>query len=226
MKKINEALQKLADIDYKEFNSALIPNIDKNTVIGVRIPALRKLARELFKTNIKEALMSELPHEFYEENLLHAFFIEQIKDFDECIFELERFLPYIDNWAVCDSLCPKILIKYQGRLLEKIYEWLKSPHEYTVRFALKMLMAHFLDERFSPEYLKAAASINREEYYIKMMVAWYFSTALAKQYDFAIGYIESRHMPMWIHNKTIQKATESKRISDGQKCYLRTLIVK
>ena len=178
---IRSALYRLADADYKKFNCSLIPNVDKSTVVGVRIPALRKLAAEINKAGLATAFMAELPHRLYEENHLHSFLIEKIGDFDECICEIERFLPFVDNWAVCDSMSPKVLARQPERLLEKVRQWLESPHEYTVRFALKMLMTHFLDEHFLPEHLKLAVAVAREEYYVKMMVAWYFATALAKQ---------------------------------------------
>jgi 3-methyladenine DNA glycosylase AlkD len=213
----------MKDEQYKSFQRGLIPNIDKNLVIGVRTPELRKLAKEIRRDNMAEEFMSGLPHKYFEENQLHAFLISDIKDYELCVRELCRFLPYVDNWATCDQMNPKILKKYPEKLINKIYDWLESTDTYTVRFAIKLLMDNYLEDEFKEEYPKLVAGIASDEYYVKMMVAWYFATALAKQYDAVIGYIEKRMLSEWTHRKTIQKACESYRITDEQKTYLRTL---
>jgi 3-methyladenine DNA glycosylase AlkD len=213
----------MKDEQYKSFQRGLIPNIDKNLVIGVRTPELRKLAKEIRRDNMAEEFMSGLPHKYFEENQLHAFLISDIKDYELCVRELCRFLPYVDNWATCDQMNPKILKKYPEKLINKIYDWLESTDTYTVRFAIKLLMDNYLEDEFKEEYPKLVAGIASDEYYVKMMVAWYFATALAKQYDAVIGYIEKRMLSEWTHRKTIQKACESYRITDEQKIYLRTL---
>jgi 3-methyladenine DNA glycosylase AlkD len=213
----------MKDEQYKSFQSGLIPNIDKNLVIGVRTPKLRKLAKEICRDDMTEEFMNELPHKYFEENQLHAFLISDIKDYELCVRELERFLPYVDNWATCDQMNPKILKKYPEKLIDKVYEWLESADTYTVRFAIKLLMDYYLEDEFKEEYPKLVAGIASDEYYVKMMAAWYFATALAKQYDAVIIYIEKRMLPEWTHRKTIQKACESYRITDEQKIYLRTL---
>lgn len=216
-------LFEMKDEQYKSFQSGLIPNIDKILVIGVRTPELRKLAKEIRRDNMAEEFMSELPHKYFEENQLHAFLISDIKDYELCVRELERFLPYVDNWATCDQMNPKILKKYPEKLINKIYEWLESKDTYTVRYAIKLLMDYYLDDEFKEEYPKLVAGISSDEYYVKMMISWYFATALAKQYDAAIGYIEKRLLPEWTHRKTIQKACESLRIFDERKAYLKSL---
>ena len=221
--KVISSLFALQDIKYKEFDQKLIPTVDPSTVIGVRKPDLRKLAKELFKESRYEAFLSTLPHRYHEENFIHAMLIEQMKDFSIAIEETERFLPYITNWEVCDSFSPKCFKKNKAFLLERIQQWLVSSDEYTVRFAVKMLMTHFLDDGFSKEYLNLVACVSSEEYYVMMMQAWYFATALAKQYSETVSLLESNVLPVWVHNKTIQKAVESYRISDEQKRYLRTL---
>lgn len=218
----------MKDEKYKEFNSSLIPNIQKESVIGIRTPILRAYSKVLYKNTPEKALefMSCLPHRYFEENQLHAFLIEQIKDYRECMSAFEEFLPYVDNWATCDTMNPKALKKDLPELLEKAREWISSPHEYTCRYGIGVLMRYFLDEQFKIEYLILAADIRREEYYIKMMVAWYFATALAKQYDSVIPFIENRLLDKWIHNKTIQKATESYRVLPEHKAYLKSLRIK
>jgi len=210
----------LRDEDYKKFNASLIPTVNPDTVIGVRTPALRKMAKEISGTADGEKLMKTLPHKYYEENNLHGMLIERIVDFDKCIKELERFLPFVDNWATCDLLRPKVFKKHPEKLLIKIKEWISSEHTYTVRFGMGMLMCHFLDENFREEYLSLVASVESDEYYIKMMQAWFFATALAKQWDTAVKYIEKEKLSPWVHNKTIQKARESFRITKEQKEYL------
>lgn len=214
------------DLGYKEFQSKLIPNIDKDTVIGVRTPQLRKFAKEFAKNPLAQDFLQIIPHHYYEENNIHGLLIENIRDFDRVVFELDRFLPYIDNWATCDIISPKIFKKHLPELIVKINEWIKSGDTYTIRFALKMLMSFYLDSEFKPEYLSLASVIKSDEYYVNMMIAWFFATALSKQYDETIKYIENKKLPQWVHNKAIQKAVESYRITDEQKDYLRTLKIK
>ena len=213
----------MCDLRYKDFHSRLIPTVDKELVIGVRTPDLRKFAKGIAKSEHCKEFLKILPHKYYEENNLHAFLIEQIKDYDLCISELNRFLPFVDNWATCDMMRPKIFKKHLPELLEQIKIWLKSSEVYAVRFAIEMLMCHYLDENFNKEYLQWVAEIRSEEYYIRMMVAWYFATALAKQYDAAVPYLEKKLLDSDTHGKTIRKAVESYRITDEQKAYLRTL---
>ena len=220
IKKIKNELLSMQDKTYKDFHSKLMPTINPDSIIGVRVPVLRDYAKKLFKENSIESLNSflkNLPHEFYEENNIHAFLIEKINNFDECIFYLEEFLPYIDNWATCDMLNPKIFKTNCEKLLEKIYQWINSDSVYTVRFGIGMLMRFFLDEKFETKYLDLVSSINSEEYYINMMRAWFFATALAKQYDKTLPYIKNYSLDKWTHNKTIQKANESFRITKDQK---------
>lgn len=220
---ILKRLFELQDLKYRDFHSKLIPNIDRERVIGVRAPQLKKLAKELKNTEAPDILFESLPHLYYEENNLHSLFIEEIKDYQECVRRLDEFLPYIDNWATCDFFKPKAFNKNKVLLVEDIKRWIASEHEYEVRFAIEMLMKLYLDGDFKPEYLQMVASVNREEYYIKMMVAWYFATALAKQWDHAVKYIENQKLEPWTHNKTIQKARESFRVSGEQKEYLKSL---
>lgn len=225
MTEIQQRLFALQDGDYRDFHAGLIPTVPKELVIGVRSPALRSLAKELKGTELAADFMAALPHRYYEENNLHAALIGQMKDFDACLAAVERFLPYVDNWATCDMMSPKALGKNKAALLERIRVWLRSGHTYTVRFAMGMLMSHFLEEDFREEYLELVASVRSEEYYIRMMQAWYFATALAKQYQTAVKLLEQRRLEAWVHNKTIQKARESFRISDEQKIYLKSLKV-
>lgn len=213
----------MQDLEYRRFQSRLMPTVEEESVIGVRIPLLRKYAALLAKTEEGAQFMKELPHHYYEENNLHGFLIEKIKDYDECVKELDRFLPYVDNWATCDMMSPKILKKYPEKLLEKIREWIRSKDTYTVRFAIGCLMNDYLEEEFQESYLKMVANVESEEYYIRMMQAWYFATALAKQYEAALLLLQQNCLNEWVHNKTIQKAVESYRISPEQKNYLRTL---
>lgn len=229
--KIQTELFTLQDQSYGAFQAKLIPNIDANTVIGVRTPDLRKLAKELLREaktdgNAKARLdkfLVTLPHTYYDENQLHAFLLSEEKDFETCIEGVCEFLPYIDNWATCDQLSPKVFQKNRERLLSYIAEWLETTHTYTIRFAIGMLMQHFLDEDFSAAYPKKVAAVKSEEYYVNMMIAWYFATALAKQYDAVLPYLIEEKLDKWTHNKTIQKAVESYRISPEQKAYLKTL---
>lgn len=203
---------------YADLQRRTIPNIDPDSIIGVRTPDLRALAKKCSLDCV-----SELPHAYFEENQIHAFIISSIKDFDQCVEELERFLPFVDNWATCDQMSPKVFAKHKNELLKRIRKWIKSKNTYTIRFAIKMLMDHFLDEDFDDEYPKMVADVNSDEYYIQMMAAWYFATALAKQYDAVIPYLEEHRLDPVVHKKTVRKAIESFRVSDEHKNYLRTL---
>lgn len=223
---IRDELFKMQDIEYRDFNSKLIPTVKKEGMIGVRTPELRKYAKKLLKEEGVEDFLHSLPHKYFDENQLHAFIISEIKDFKFCIEELINFLPYLNNWATCDQLSPKIFKKHRNDLLPHIYEWLKSDKTYTVRFGIGMLMEHFLDEDFKTEYPKMVAAVRSEEYYINMMTAWYFATALAKQYESILPFIEGNKLDTWTHNKSIQKAIESNRISAEQKNYLKGLKIK
>lgn len=220
---ISEELFALQDTEYQTFQSKLMPTIPPETVIGVRTPLLRKLAKELAGTPQAEHFLQSLPHRYYEENNLHAFLIEKIRDYDTALAETERFLPYINNWATCDCFCPKVFAKHKAELLIPLRRWLGSDQTYTVRYAMGMLMRYYLDEDFQPEYLAWVAGVHSEEYYLNMMRAWYFATALAKQPDAALPWLTDRRLDVWTHNKTIQKAIESYRITLEQKEYLRTL---
>ena len=245
------------DLKYRDFHASLLPNIDKKSIIGVRVPTMRKIAKEFVdaakgpakgatKTMPKDVanFLDKLPHKYFEENQVHLFVIERIKDFDECLRRIEQFLPYIDNWAVCDGKSPKALLKDEARFLERIETWLKSSHPYTVRFGVNMLMNFFLDDRFDKKHLELIAAIDEntfddssvgaaqssanaarptDRYYVQMVIAWYFATALAKQWDAAFPYLKGRRLSPWIHTKTIQKACESYRITDVQKDTLRKL---
>lgn len=220
---ISEELFALQDTEYQVFQSKLMPTIPPETVIGVRTPLLRKRAKELAGTPQAEHFLQSLPHRYYEENNLHAFLIEQIRDYDTALAETERFLPYINNWATCDCFCPKVFAKHKEELLISIRRWLGSDQTYTVRYAMGMLMRYYLDEDFQPEYLAWVAGVHSEEYYLNMMRAWYFATALAKQPDAALPWLTDRRLDVWTHNKTIQKAAESYRISPEMKQQLREL---
>lgn len=220
---VYERLKEYKDNDYKEFQSKLVPNIDKDTILGVKTPQMRAIAKEMFNTKEGNAFLKKLPHKYYEENLVHFFMIAMIKDFNECIKEVERFLPYIDCWPVCDQSSPKVFKKNHDEILPYIKKWIDSDHVYTSRFGMRMLMNEFLDKDFKSEYLKWVASKKGDDYYLKMMVAWYFATALAKQYDASIVYFEKRKLDDWCHKKAIQKAIESFRVTDEHKDYLRTL---
>lgn len=222
MKAIEEKLIALADPEYREFSAKLTPNIPMELFIGVRLPELRKLAKTLTDDE-KTAFLSELPHRYYDENLLHGIILSGIKDFDRCMAEVERFLPYVDNWAVCDTLSPKCFAKHTDELLPKIEEWMGSTATYTIRFGIGMLMRHFLDDSFEPRFLEKVSAIRSEEYYVNMMIAWFFATALAKQWNEAVGYIENRRLERWTHNKAIQKARESFRVSEEHKEILQKL---
>lgn len=220
---IQKELFSLQDKEYMKFLSKLTPNVSEDTIIGVRIPEIRKLAKKLVKNNEYEDFLKELPHKYYDENLLHGAIISENKDFENCIELLNSFLPFVDNWAVCDTISPKIFKKNKKELIEKIKEWSQSDKTYTCRFGVEMLMTHFLDEDFKKEYLEIVANIYSEEYYVKMVVAWFFATALAKQWDYAVIYLENNRLDVWVHNKTIQKARESLRILEDKKGYLKGL---
>lgn len=220
---IQKQLLEMQDLAYKAFHSRLMPTISPETIIGVRTPALRKFAKEMTKYGDVEAFLRELPHKFYEENNLHGFLIEGMKDFDKCLAEVDRFLPYVDNWATCDMMRPKVFKKNPEALLPKIEEWMASGETYTVRYGIGMLMTYFLEDNFDVKYAEAVAAVQSEEYYVKMMVAWYFATALAKQWDAVISFIEEGRLEKWTHKKAIQKAVESYRITPEQKTYLRGL---
>lgn len=218
---IEKKLLSMQDIEYKNFHKKLMPTISEYSIIGIRVPELRKFAKEIYGTEEAAEFMSELPHKFYEENNLHAFLIEQIKDFDEAIRKTEEFLPYIDNWATCDGFFPKVFVKNHDKLIPKIKVWLGSDKPYTVRYAIGLLMKCFLDDDFKPEYPKMAADVKSDEYYVKMMQAWYFATAIAKQYDAVIKYFTEKKLDVWVHNKSLQKAIESRRTDNKE--YLKKL---
>lgn len=226
MTEIQEKLFSMQDLSYKEFHSKLMPTVNSDKIIGVRTPELRKLAKAFAKSKESKDFLMELPHKYYEEDNLHGFIIEELKDYEETIDEVERFLPYVDNWATCDMMSPKVFKKNTDKLRFKINQWIKSEDTYTVRFGIDIMMKYYLDEEFMPEYLQMIADIKSDEYYINMAIAWYFATALAKQYDAALPYIEKNKLDKWIHNKTIQKAVESYRLSTEQKTYLKTFKLK
>ena len=222
MSNITNKLFELQDKIYRDFQIKLVPTIDSDTIIGVRTPELRTIAKELIKGDYK-AFLDNLPHKYYEENLIHFFIISMIKDFDECISRVEEFLPYVDCWPVSDQASPKCFKKNHNRLLPYIKKWIKSKHTYTIRFGIRVLMNEYLDEDFKKDYLDIVSSIKSDEYYVKMMIAWYFATALAKQYESTIVFIEQEKLDLWTHNKAIQKSLESYRITESQKNYLRSL---
>ncbi|MBR6681428.1 MAG: DNA alkylation repair protein [Clostridia bacterium] len=210
----------MGEEEYKNFSSALMPTVDKIRVIGIRTPILRKMAKKLADY---DDFLADLPHKYYEENNLHAFLIEREVNFDICIQRLEAFLPYVDNWATCDCMKPKVLKKHPDQLLVYVKKWMASDHVYTIRYGINLLMSFYLDENFEEEYLKTVSEIESDEYYVNMMRAWFFATALAKQYETTLPYIENRELDTWTHNKTVQKAIESYRITKEQKEYLKTL---
>lgn len=220
---IQSELFKLSDEKNADFQRKLTPGIAPETFLGVRVPAARNLARQVEKSEECALFLKTLPHTYYDENILHACLISRIKPYEKCLQAIEDFLPYVDNWAVCDILSPKIFGKHKDQLIGKIHEWARSPETYTCRFGIEMLMTFYLDDDFKAEYLEIPAAADSEEYYVKMMVAWYFATALAKQWDATISYLEQNRLPVWTHNKTIQKARESFRITPDQKAYLKTL---
>ena len=220
---IKKELLALQDVSYADFQAKLTPNIPRDLFIGVRVPLAKKLAKRIAEEPETSKFLRDLPHTYYDENMLHGLLISEIKDYDACIEAVCEFLPYVDNWAVCDSMSPKIFAKNKKALLEKIKQWSASEKTYTCRFGIKMLMSYFLDDDFKPEYLEIPLSVTGEDYYVNMMVAWFFATALAKQWDVTIQYIEDQRLDTWTYNKAIQKARESKRITPKQKEYLKSL---
>ena len=223
MTQLQERLFALQDANYGKGMHTLIPSVAPECFIGVRTPQLRALAKEL---EDGAAFRKELPHHYFEENQIHAFSLERIKDFDAVMRELEAFLLYVDNWATCDQMSPKVLRKHHRELLPFIFRWLESDHPYTIRFGIKMLMDHYLEEDYDPSYPEYIANVRHEDYYVKMMAAWYFATALAKQYDSVFPYIADYRLEKWVHNKAIQKAVESYRISAEQKEFLKQYRIK
>ena len=226
MNNIQRQLFKMQDVEYKNFHSKLMPTVDDEKIIGIRIPVLRKFANEFAKSREAETFVESLPHKYYEEDNLHAFVLERIKDFDVAIKKTEAFLPYIDNWATCDMFMPDVFKKNSEKVLPYALKWIKSDHTYTIRYGIGVLMKLFLDDDFKEDYMKVVSYVKSDEYYVNMMIAWYFATALARQYESAVKYIEHKRLPVWVHNKTIQKAVESYRISKETKEYLKTLKIK
>ncbi len=223
---VRDFLETNADEKHREFNTKLMPTVEKSAVFGVRTPVLRKFAKEFFKDPRSTDFLKQLPHEYFEENQLHAMLLEQIKDFDECIKAVEEFLPFVDNWATCDCFSPKVFKANPDKLIVKIEKWLESEHTYTVRFAVVNLMRHYLDGNFDPEYLFWVTEVDTDDYYLHMAVAWFYATALAKRYDKTLPYLTMQLLDTKTHNKTIQKAVESLRLTDSQKQYLKTLRIK
>ena len=224
MNELQQNLFGMRDAAYAAFIAKLTPGFPPSHFIGVRVPLLRTIARSFAKEEAaSQSFLSHLPHSYYEEDMLHGMLISLVKDYDRCLDLTDRFLPYVDNWAVCDTLSPKVFAKHKAQLLENILRWSSSSHTYTCRFGLRMLMTHFLDDSFSADFLEIPATIRSEEYYVKMMVAWFFATALAKQWEATLPYLENRQLNPWTHRKTIQKAIESYRIPPERKDYLRTL---
>ena len=220
---LQKELFSMQDLNYREFHAKLMPTVEKNQIIGIRTPQLRKFAKEFSKRKERGIFMDCLPHLYYEENNLHAFLIEMEKDYQKVVEQLDAFLPYVNNWATCDMMRPKVIKMHLTEFLPKVKEWINSQSTYTVRYGIGMLLSYYLDEAFRPEYLEWVAAVQSAEYYVNMMIAWYFATALAKQWDTTLPYIEQKRLDVWTHNKTIQKAIESYRITDEQKVYLRTL---
>lgn len=225
-KEIQEELYKLQDLKYRDMQVRIIPTAAPERLIGVRTPALRSYAKELLKRDDIGSFLGKLPHDYFDEDQLHAFIISGIKDYDKCLSEVDKFLPYVDNWATCDQMSPKVFKKHRKELLDSIRKWIVSDKTYVIRFAVGMLMEHFLDEDFDLEYPEMVAALRSEEYYVNMMIAWYFATALAKQYDQVLPFIENRALDTWTHNKAIQKSVESYRITPEQKEYLKQLKIK
>ena len=224
--KIEQKLISYQDLEYREFQAKLTPSISKDSLIGVRNPDVKKIAKEIIKDGEEDLFVSLLPHRYYEENNLHSYIISECKDYDKTIRLLDEFLPYVDNWATCDIIAPKVFKKNLDKLFKETNRWIKSDKTYTIRFGIKILMNCYLDDSFKKEYLEIPLSVKSDEYYVNMMIAWYYSTALVKQYDETIKIIESKKLDKWIHNKSIQKAIESFRVSDDKKEYLRSLKIK
>lgn len=223
MTKLQEQLFAMQDIGYRDFHGKLMPTIDKEKIIGVRTPKLRKFAKEFAKTEERDRFLVTLPHQYYEENNLHGFLVEMERNYHQAIQMLDDFLLYVDNWATCDMIRPKIFKKHLPELIVKVKGWIASPHTYTKRYGIGMLLSFYLDDAFQKEYLEWVAELRSSEYYVNMMIAWYFATALAKQYDATIPYIQEERLDKWTHNKAIQKAIESYRVTDEEKLYLRML---
>lgn len=220
---IIKELYMFQDKKYLDFQSKLTPNIEKEKFIGVRVPILRKFAKEYVKDKNIDIFLNDLPHKYYDENMLHALIISEIKDYETCIAKVEKFLPYVDNWAVCDIMSPKVFKNNKDKLINNVLKWVKSNNTYTCRFGIEMIMTYYLDENFKSNYLEMVSKIKTDEYYIKMVIAWFFATALAKKWNETISYLEENKLNIWIHNKTIQKARESYRITEKQKEYLKKL---
>ena len=226
IEEIRSELLNMCDLKYREMQKKIIPGIDPDSIIGVRTPQLRAYAKKLSGRDDISEFLNDLPHRYFDENQLHAFIISGIKDFDRCMDEVSAFLPYVDNWATCDQMSPKVFRKNRAALLDAVHTWIDSGDTYSVRFAVGMLMEHFLNEDFDLVYPKIVADIRSDEYYINMMIAWYFATALAKQYDAVLPFIEEKRLDVWTHNKALQKSVESYRITDEQKEYLKSLRIK
>ncbi len=220
---IQQRLLSMADQSFREFQSRLCPTVDSTSILGVKTPQLRSLARELLKTNKAELFLKDLPHRYFEENQIHAFLISEMKDYQRILDELDRFLPFVDNWTTCDQLRPKIFCKYRAALSCEIDRWIASSHPYILRFGIEMRMVHYLDDEFRTEYLDRISIIRSEEYYVNMMLAWFFATALTKQYDAALPYLSENRLDPWVHNKAIQKARESLQIPQDRKAFLSSL---
>ena len=223
---VRKRLFEMQDTGYRDFHARLIPTVEKEKIIGIRTPILRKFAKEFGKTEESELFLKVLPHQYYEENNLHGLLIEQVRDYDKCLEELERFLPFIDNWATCDIIALRTVKNHLDIFIQEVYRWIASDHPYIVRFGIGMLMRYYLDDAFRPEYLAWVAAVHSEEYYVNMAIAWYYSFALIKQYERTIGLFEARTLTPWVQNKSIQKAIESYRIAPETKAYLRTLKIK
>ncbi len=223
---LHKELKKLKDLKYRDMQVKIIPTVEPSSIIGVRTPDLKAMAKEILKSGDYKDFLNDLPHKYFEENQLHAFILSGMKDVGLCFEELEKFLPYVDNWATCDQMSPKVFKKHKDELFKRVKEWIASDEPYTIRFGVGMLMEHFLDDDYDTRYPTMVAKLRSDEYYVNMMIAWYFATALAKQYDTIIPYIEKKKLDKWTHNKAIQKSVESYRITDEQKTYLKTLKIK
>ena len=226
IREIREELFRLQDLKYREMQISVIPTVKPEAIIGVRTPELRKLAKQMAPLSQTGAFLKDLPHRYFEENQLHAFIISDMKDYAECLGSLETFLPFVDNWATCDQMSPRVFRKHRAELEASIRKWIGSSAAYTIRFGIGMLMEHYLDEDFDGKYPEMVAALRSDEYYVNMMIAWYFATALAKQYDAVLPFIEERRLAPWTHNKAIQKSVESYRITPEQKEYLKTLKIR
>lgn len=226
MTELQRSLFELQDLKYRDFQSKLLPKTEKEKIIGVRTPILRKFAKEFAQTKEAQNFLQELPHQYYEENNLHLMIVTQICDYKKCLKEVTQFLPYIDNWATCDLPLPKCFEKHKAELIVDVKKWIASNDTYTIRYGIGVLLRLYLDEEFKDEYPKLVSAVISDEYYVNMMIAWYFATALVKQYDAALPFLTEKRLPVWIHNKAIQKAIESTRIPTRQKLFLRKLRYK